>query len=199
MELSTALILSTAMSAIGTGVSAFGSYQQGQYQAALSRQSALYTQQMAQRNKAMADFQAAQTRKAGLEQGSLIQDRAKQLLGKQIAGYGAAGVTSEGSPLEVMGQTMGEYERDTHNAILNANYNAWRTTQAGETSLLQGEAEASRYNAEADAYASRGNIALYTAPLVMGTSILTGYSRYLTATKSGGGTYGNSMVYDSGV
>jgi hypothetical protein len=180
----TAAIVGVAISAVSAIAGGVSSYMQGQSQAAMSRQSASYAQQMALRNQQLAQVAANQARAKGEYEAGLLREKQKQMLGKQTALYGASGVDIYGSPLEVMGNTSAQYERDALNAIKNANYEAWRYEQGGETSLIEGSATASRYNTEANIASNKGAWALGTAPIVAGSSILTGYGKYNMA-KSG--------------
>lgn len=185
MGATTALIIGTAvsaLSAIGTGIS---TYMQSTSQAATSRQNASYAQQMALRNQQLANIAATQARAKGEYEAGLLRERQAKMLGKQRALYGSSGVDIYGSPMEVMAQTSAEYERDALNAIKNANYEAWRYEQGGETSLIEGSAEAYRYNQEANIYGTRGTSALITAPIVAGSSILTAYGNYGLAKEYG--------------
>ena len=47
-----------------------------------------------------------------------LSKQRQQTIGSQIAGYGASGISMEGSPLEVMAETARNYERD----IINMGY-----------------------------------------------------------------------------
>lgn len=180
-----AIVIGAAVSAISAIASGIATYAQSSAQAATSRQSATYAQQMALRNQQLAQVAADQARAKGEYEAGLLRERQVKMLGKQKALYGASGVDIYGSPLEVMGQTSAEYERDALNAIRNANYEAWRFEQGGTTSLIEGSGAASRYEQEANIYGSRGTMALMTAPLVAGSSILTGYGQYKSATQYG--------------
>jgi hypothetical protein len=181
----TALIIGTAVSAVAAIGSGVASYMQSSAQASASRQSASYAQQMAMRNQQLAQVAADQARAKGDYEAGLLRERQKQMLGKQTALYGASGVDLYGSPLEVMGNTSAQYERDAMNAIKNANYEAWRYEQGGTTSLIEGSAQASRYGQEANIYDTKGTSALITAPIVAGSSILTAYGNYQQAKEYG--------------
>jgi hypothetical protein len=151
---------------------------QAKTQAALSRQSATYAQQMAERNQKLAGYAADQSRMKGQYEAGLIRERAIKLMARQRALYGGAGVDTEGSPLEFMSQTAAEFERDALNAIFSGEYEGWKYETGGETSLLEGKAVANRYGTEASAYDSKAKSSLFMAPLAMGSSILTGWGRY---------------------
>jgi nitrogen fixation/metabolism regulation signal transduction histidine kinase len=179
------MIAGVVVSAIGTGLSALSSASQARAMASSSRTSAAYAQQMAARNQQLAQVAADQARAKGEYEAGLLRERQRTMLGKQKALYGASGVDIYGSPLEVMGQTSAEFERDALNAIRNANYEAWRYEMGGETSLIEGSSTASRYSQEADIYGTKATSTLMTAPIVAGTSILTGYGNYLASQKYG--------------
>jgi hypothetical protein len=88
-----------ALSAVGAGVSAYGAYQQGKSQEAIANYNAAL-----ERNRAI---QAQQDAKAA----AAAQRREKDILTKrQRALYAKAGVTNEGTPLEVMIDTAQQME-----------------------------------------------------------------------------------------
>lgn len=173
---------------IGSAISAGSSLMGALSGAEGSREAAKYAKQMALRNKMMAMYQAQAIRAMGEEQAGLIRWKGRTFVGKQRALYGASGVTLEGSPIENMAQTMGEYERDARNTILNANYRAWLTEEGGESSLIQGMAESNRYEQEASNFESKALMTGIAAPFAVGSSILTGY--YYGNKYGGGYGYG---------
>jgi hypothetical protein len=168
-----AMAVTSAVAAIGSGVM---SYMQGSAQANMARQQASYAQAMAARNQQLAQMAADRQRAKGNYDASLIRDRARRNMSSQIALLGGSGVDLTGSPLEVIGDTQKQYEQDALQTLHNAYYDAWRIETSGDTSLISGNADASRYNASAGFDQSRGMWGLAMSPVAAGTSILTNYN-----------------------
>jgi hypothetical protein len=74
--------------------------------------SAVGQSNMAAYNAEVARRSAEAARKAGEYEKALREKKGEELLAKQRATYGAAGVEFEGSPLEVMADTAAKVERD---------------------------------------------------------------------------------------
>lgn len=92
-------LLATAV--IGTGISAYSSYREGQDAAEASRYNAEISRQNASMVEASGALDAARQRK-----------QVSRLIGTQKALYGGAGVELTGSPLDVMINTAAEGELD---------------------------------------------------------------------------------------
>lgn len=125
------------VSLVGTGVSAYSSYEAGQSQAAMARYNA--AQQSAQ-NQAMLQQSAAK---------SLAErDQNAKLLASQEAAYAASGVvTNSGSPLTVETKQAAYLERKA----LNTDYE-------GEMASRYGQSQVFTDNAEAKAATSAGGL-----------------------------------------
>ena len=83
-------------------------------------------------NAQVAEMAAQNTEKAGAYEVSKEQRRGDKLIGSQEAGYGAAGVTAEGSPLEVMASTAHDITMDELTTKYNYSVEASRQrSQAG--------------------------------------------------------------------
>ena len=97
----------------GTAISALGTIQQAQSQAAASR----FNQQVAQRNQLLAQQRAE-------EQADRGRREARRFLGAQRAAVGASGLALEGSPMDVLADTASELELDIqtarHAALIDA-------------------------------------------------------------------------------
>jgi len=145
--------LATAVSIIGTAVGAVGSIAQGQQQQEWANYNAAIAQQQAQTAKATAEWEATQKRK-----------ETERLLGKQRALYGVAGVTYEGSPLELMAETAAEGELD---ALMLE-----RT----------GKIREQKYMSEAELTKMKGQQAATAGYFGAGTTLLTGASKLYKAT-----------------
>ena len=130
----------------GTAMSAIGTYQQSQTQAATAKYNAQVAAQQAEAVRRAGEFEAAK-----------IAREKKQMLGRQKARYGKAGVLSfTGSPLEVMADTAAQYELD----IAASRYN----TQVG---VSRYKYESTYQKGMAGRYATAGYIGA-------GSTLLTG-------------------------
>jgi hypothetical protein len=141
----------------GVAMSVIGAVNQGQqaeaaakYNADKDRQNAIASQQQAAANA------AAQQRKARLQQGSMR------------AGYGASGVSIEGSPLDMLEQSATMAELDRQNIIY------------GGATRSQG------YSASAGLNDSRASNAMPGAYMSAGSSLLMGAARASTMFNSAG-------------
>ncbi len=133
-------------SAIGTAVSVIGMLQQGQqaksaaeYNASVARQNATITQQQAAANA------AAQQRKARMQ------------LGTMRAGYGAAGIGLEGSPMDILEQSASMAELDRQNILYGGQL---RAQGYSNTATLE---DAAGENAETGSYLRAGSALLIGA------------------------------------
>lgn len=141
-------------------------------QAASARSAAKYNASVAERNGVVARQQAAANEDAQ-------RRHAYRALGRIRAGYGAAGVTVEGSPLEVLEDSAAEAELDA----LNIRY--------------KGELTAMGYQSEAELQRARGKAAMTAGIFKAGTALLGGASAYYSAYGSpmtGGGTSDSGMA-----
>ena len=171
------MIIGMALSAVAAVASGVSSFVQGNAQASMARQQADYARAMAARNQAIAEQSAQAAEAKGQYEAGLQQERAKSLMGKQIALTGGSGVDLSGSLLEPIGQSWSEGQRDAKTTLFNAAYDAWKYRTAGGTSLLEGDAQASRYDEQAAFESSKGTTSLAFAPLSAGSSILTSYGK----------------------
>jgi hypothetical protein len=106
-------IAGTALAAVGTAVSVAGAMSAADAQA----QAANYNAMVARNAATAAQQQAQQT-------AEIQQRQAKQQLGAISVGYGASGVTSEGSPLDVLASSASNSELDRQNIIYHGNLQA---------------------------------------------------------------------------
>jgi hypothetical protein len=97
--------ISAGLGALGTGLSAVSSIQQGKQQA-----------QMMEAQAKAARMEAQSIQQAGKAESLKLSRERRQMIGQQANLYGAAGVDiGSGSPLDVMAQTAGSYEEDLQN------------------------------------------------------------------------------------
>lgn len=108
-----AAIAGTALAAVGTAVSVAGAMSAADAQA----QAAEYNAMVARNNATAAQQQAQQT-------AEIQQRQARQQLGAISVGFGASGVTSEGSPLDVLASSASNSELDRQNIIYHGNLQA---------------------------------------------------------------------------
>jgi hypothetical protein len=85
----------------GTGLSVISQLQGGKSAA-----------EVAKLNARLAESEAMQQREATKSETLKLSREANRMYGEQVSGYGASGITMEGSPLEVMANTAKQYERD---------------------------------------------------------------------------------------
>lgn len=136
-------------------------------QAASARSAANYNAQVAERNATVARQQAAVNEQAQRRD-------AYRALGRMRAGYGAAGVATEGTPLDVLENSAAEAELDA----LNIRY--------------KGQLASMGYGEEANLQRSRGKSAMTAGVFKAGTALLgaggayyDGYLKTPTTTSSG--------------
>lgn len=129
----TLAIVSTATAIIGAGVSAYGMVAQGQQQSAAAKSQSRYAAGMFEYNKSaeaynkqMGEYNAEAIEKATQDKINQQRARGLALLSSQRAGYGAAGVTLEGTPLAVMDATADEFDKDISNIKWSGDMEAWK-------------------------------------------------------------------------
>lgn len=106
-----------AVAAVGAGVSAYSAVQQGNAAAAAAN----YNSKLAAQNAAIAQQQAQ-------SQATQQQQRARATIGSEEAAYGASGVSTSGSPLDVLASSaqQSEFGRQTimyQGALKSLGYN----------------------------------------------------------------------------
>jgi hypothetical protein len=162
--LSTIALVGTA---VGAGVSAYGQTQQattaakvGDYNAKVQQATGEYNAQIAEQNAqqvaATSEYNAKtlenQAITAELEGRENIRRRrqeAKTYLAKQRVGFAKAGVTEEGSPLEVAAKTAALLEMDAQDVNRAAQYRARLLRSAAGEERTQGAFQAGQYRQQA--------------------------------------------------
>lgn len=94
-------LLAVGLMAAGAGMKAYGQYKQAKDQQAAARFNRLVSEQFAEMIEQSAKLTETQGRK-----------QKERFLGTQRATYARSGVTSDGSPLEVMADSAGQLELD---------------------------------------------------------------------------------------
>lgn len=156
---------------VGMGISAYGSYREGQDAAEASRYNAemsrLSSEREAQMVEASGALDASRQRKA-----------TRTLVGKQKALYGASGVELTGSPLDVMINTAAEGELDAQ--ILEYN-----TKVKAQTLRYGGSAQAAYDEKMAGIYETSGAYKAGSTLLTSGTQLASTYYKKPTKTETG--------------
>ncbi len=157
----------------GTGISAVSGIVQGgtQAEAARAQGEAYRSQGEASRyNAAVARQQGVAIQQAAAFEEDKQRKKGLQLLGTQQALYGKAGVTMEGTPLEVMSQTAADIEKEILGTRYNYDVQRWRTlSEADQYDYMAGRQDYLAKVAKKSAgYASTAGW------LKGGTSLLTG-------------------------
>jgi len=148
----TYLAIGVGTALAGTAMSAYSQYEQGKSQQRWSEYNAAIAERDAESARQSAEYEAGLTRK-----------EKEKTLARQRALYGKAGVTLEGSPLEMMAETAGEYEMD---ALM---------IERG------GKLESQRYRSEAQLSRMKGSAAKRAGYYGAGSTLLTGMGKAGTA------------------
>jgi len=136
----------------GTAMSVYSQVEQGKSQNEWSQYNAAVAERDAVAAQQSAEYDAAQKRK-----------ETAKLIGRQRALYGKAGVTFEGSPLELMEETASQGELD---ALMIER---------------EGKLKAGNYQSEAALSRMKGSSAQKAGYYGAGSSLLTGASSAMTA------------------
>lgn len=136
------------MMVAGATISAYGAMQQGKAQAEAATYNARLSDQQAQMSLDQAGAEAATQRR-----------RAEQQQGSLIAAYGAAGVTPEGSPLDVLRMSQENASLDEQNI------------------LYHGRVKATGYGNEATLNRRGAKMATEAGYFGAASSLLTGFGR----------------------
>lgn len=170
-----------ALIAVGTGISAYSAYQQGQaaksnaeYQNRIAQYNAQVAKQQADYDAMMQQRQAEEAKlKAGYE-AKLHEKRGEELQARQRALYGKSGVLFRGSPLAVIESTAMELEMDKQ-MILREGRMAYESGMYGARARKQfGEMEADILRMQGSATLRRGRYAARGATLSSIGTLLTG-------------------------
>ncbi len=161
-------VASAAVTAVGTGLSAYGSYQSGQAQKGMANYNAKLAENEAIAKEQQSHFESLQMAKE--------RDRA---LASQRAALGSSGaMVSEGTPLLLMAEQAGNFELDSLMQQRN---------RALEASALRSQATLDRFAGKQAAYA--GTMGAFTTVLSGVGSIGMNAAMY---SKAGGGKGGGS-------
>lgn len=161
MSFAAVAIAAVAISAIGAGIGAYSSYQQGQAQ---KKQSA-YNALIAQQNATLAEKKAGLTKMANELEADAHRQRTKALKAMQTAQYAKSGVdvSVEGTPLYTLAETQRQADIDE----LAIRY-------AGSVELSNVYAEKARQEQAAALFKMQGKQAQIAGNLGAATSLLSG-------------------------
>jgi hypothetical protein len=172
-------LLTTAV--IGAGISAYGSYREGQD----AKEASLYNANVARTN---AEMNATMIEQSGALDASRQRKSISRLIGTQKAGFAGAGVELTGSPLDVMINTAAEGELDAQ--IIEHN------TKASALSARYGGASQAAYDEKmAGIYERSGNFRAGSTLLKAGAEIGSGY---LSSKKTSTKTSTDGQIYTGG-
>ena len=142
------LAIAATTALVGSGVQAYSSYQQGKSAEAAGKV-----------NAALAQREADQQRQAGQLEAERMRRERIRLAATQRAGFAKSGVTSEGTPLQVMIQSAADEELNAQMTQYNAGIGAMRS------------------GSEASIYKAQGVAAKRAGTLQAGSSLLSGVSQ----------------------
>lgn len=153
-------VASLVLTAIGTGISAYGAYQQGQAQEAQYK----YQSAVASNNRIIAEQNAKDALARGKVEADTHRRKVSQFIGSQRAGFGGSGVVVDsGSPLDIVADSVALGELDTQTILSNAEREA-------RAYRVQG----SNFGAEAGLLDSSAGSARRAGTINTGTTILGG-------------------------
>lgn len=150
MPTTAVIIAGTIASAVGSGVSAYGSYQQGKAQ-----------RRMAERNAKIAESRAAAAARDGRIMSNASRRQSERLKSRQRALYAKSGVTSAGSPLIIQAEQAAQAEMQALDIERNAENQAQAQRQQAELDRMQGKSayRAGLYGAGSTLLQGAGDVA----------------------------------------
>lgn len=163
-----------ALTAVSTGLSAYGAIQQGQAQS----EAAAYQAQVARNNQIVAEQNAAYARQAGAAQEAAQRMRTAALMGKQRAVAAANGFdVNSGSNLDITGSAAELGELDAQTIRNNAARTAAGYVQQGQNFTAQ----AGLLDAQAANASTAGTIGAVSSLMGGASSFADKWSRYKAA------------------
>lgn len=163
-------IVMIGMTLLGSMMSAQGAKQSGRAQ-----------QQAAEYNARIAENNATVSRQQAAADATLMAREARQRQGMIAAGYASAGVTPEGSPIDVLAQSAAEAQLDI------------------ETTKYKGEVRAIGYQNEANLQRFAGRNAMAQAKARSSEILIGGVTKGLSMFPTGfGGGAGSSITIGGG-
>lgn len=171
-ELATAAL---ALSVLGTGMSAYGQYQQGQQQ----KSQAEFAAKVSERNAAIAednakveDVQAKDALQRGADQAAQVRERTTRVNAALRANQGGSGVlTDTGTALDLLVQNTGTGQLDALTTLSNAQREAY----GHEVGAWNQRAGAGTLRDQAAGYRSAGANAASSGVFSAGSTLVTGF------------------------
>lgn len=206
-------MLITAIAGLAMG--AYSAYSQGQaqkqaaeYNAAVAENQAAWAEYNAKRqadsdlNMAKyAEMNAALAREDAAKAAKRKEEEAQRLKGAQIARYSKAGIQLEGTPLDVIAQTLADADADRLDLLEQGereawdwDVQAWQYRDAADAALTTGSAAASAYGAEAALNNMKATQAGTATWANTGSTILTGAANVANKYKK----YNDSLLTEYG-
>ena len=149
------------MMVAGAALSAYGAIQQGQQAKAVAN----YNAQLRTRDSSVALDQAAQ-------EAQQVRWAGQRAQGTLLAGYGASGVTSEGSPMDVLGASAAQAKLDEQTVLYRGTLKAtgYQSDAAlnrvqGENAVQQSQLQAASYLVSGAGQAGVGYARTRTSPI----------------------------------
>lgn len=156
-----------ALSAVATGMSAYGQVQAGK----AAKANAEYQAGIARNNAIAAKYQADDIRKRGDEAADVHRQKVQQMLGRQRAVMSAnGGDIGSGSNLDILGDTAASGELDALTIRNNAEREAWGV-----------EVQGSNFSAQAGLLQAQGAQAQAAGNWGAGTSLLAGAGSFASS------------------
>lgn len=191
-------VAALAVTAIGAGIAAYSSYQQGQAQAsAASYQSAVASNNaaLAQNNANLARRDAALTEAQAADEQSVAIRRSRALIGSQVASTAARGVlVDDGSALDIRSGAADIANEEAQ----NIRETGARRSSAQRIQAFNYEQQAAFGGAQASLYNDQASGAMTSAWLGVGSSLLRGagsvYSQYSDMARTGVSFSGTPVV-----
>lgn len=149
-------VAALALTAVGTAVSAYGAYSQGQAASA----SANYQAQVAKNNQIVADQNAQFALEQGQQQNAAKQQQTAQTISDQRAFTAASGIDpNRGSSVRIQGDTAALGALDAATITNNAARTAWGFQTQGvdfgaQANLLQSQSSSAAASGELGAFSS---------------------------------------------
>jgi hypothetical protein len=184
--LSTLAIASLATAAVGTGVAVYGQVQQaktakkvGEYNAKTAEENAKATAEAAEYNALAQEEQALQTEMDSRENIRRKRLENRRFQSTQRARFAKAGVTEEGSPLEVMADTAALLEMDAQEVNRQAQIEAARLRAGARETRRTGLFQSDQFTKQAGFERMYGSRQASAAYIGAGATLLSGASNMM--------------------
>jgi len=189
------IVIATILSAATTAYSQVqqGKAQQeaGEYNALVAENQAEWAEYNAKREAdyagqqaEFAEYNAAVAMTEAEEEAKEKGEEGRRLIAAQKARYGKAGILLEGTPIDVLAQTMMEVDNDRLGILhrgeteaYNWKYKAWQSRTGADTAAIEGASTSDVLRSGAALNRMKGAQAGRTGAYQAGTTILTGASK----------------------